>query len=98
MIGYWCHIDPILRLDPNQMPCLRIRLGKASAGSMVVLGVLLGILVSPWFVALSGFVGAGLMFAGISGTCALAGLLSLMPWNRLQGPSTADASVQALNA
>lgn len=31
---------------------------------------------------LSGFVGAGLMFAGISGFCGLARLLVRMPWNR----------------
>ena len=31
---------------------------------------------------LSGFVGAGLMFAGISGFCGLAHLLVRMPWNR----------------
>ena len=51
------------------------------AGSLVVLGVLLGSLVSPWLYALSGFVGAGLVFAGVSGTCGLASLLRLMPWN-----------------
>lgn len=52
------------------------------AGSMVVLGTALGIMVSPWFFLLSGFVGAGLVFAGISGFCGLARLLMKMPWNR----------------
>lgn len=51
------------------------------AGSMIVLGTALGALVSPWFLLLSGFVGAGLMFAGISGFCGLARLLMKMPWN-----------------
>ena len=55
---------------------------QITAGSLVVLGVVLGVLVNPWFYALSGFVGAGLTFAGITGTCALASLLGLMPWNR----------------
>ncbi len=82
----------------RKAPISIMRQVQITAGSMVVLGVLLGFLVSPWFVALSGFVGAGLMFAGISGTCALAGLLSLMPWNRPQGPSPADPAVHALNA
>lgn len=36
----------------------------------------------PWFHALSGFIGAGLIFAGISGFCGLARLLLKMPWNR----------------
>ena len=55
---------------------------QITAGLMVLLGVVLGFTVSPWFFLLSGFVGAGLTFAGISGTCAMASLLAVMPWNR----------------
>jgi hypothetical protein len=57
---------------------------QIAAGSLVVAGVLLALLVSPWFALLSGFVGAGLVFAGASGTCALAEVLAMMPWNRTQ--------------
>lgn len=52
------------------------------AGSMILLGFVLGIALSPWFHLLSGFVGAGLVFAGVSGFCGLARLLVHMPWNR----------------
>lgn len=52
------------------------------AGSLVVLGVTLGALVDPWFLVISGFVGAGLVFAGSTGWCGMAKLLSLAPWNR----------------
>lgn len=52
------------------------------AGSLVLLGTLLGAFVSPWFLFLSGFVGAGLTFAGISGTCAMARLLAKLPYNQ----------------
>ncbi|NMM79587.1 hypothetical protein B2J86_01340 [Acidovorax sp. SRB_14] len=55
---------------------------QIAAGSMVVLGAVLGATVSPWFHALSGFVGVGLVFAGISGFCGLARVLMAMPWNR----------------
>ena len=55
---------------------------QITAGALVLAGVLLGIWVAPAFLALSGFVGAGLMFAGISGWCGMAKLLGLMPWNR----------------
>lgn len=55
---------------------------QIAAGSMVVLGVVLGMTVSPWFLALSAFVGAGLVFAGVSGFCGLARVLMKMPWNR----------------
>lgn len=52
------------------------------AGSVVVLGAVLGATVSPWFHALSALVGAGLVFAGLSGFCGLARVLMRMPWNR----------------
>ncbi|MGF1457868.1 MAG: rhodanese-like domain-containing protein [Leptolyngbyaceae cyanobacterium] len=52
------------------------------AGSFVVIGTILGALISPWFLLLSGFVGVGLVFAGITDTCALGMLLAQMPWNQ----------------
>jgi rhodanese-related sulfurtransferase len=55
---------------------------QMTAGGLVLAGVLLGAFVSPWFLILSGFVGTGLMFAGASGWCGMALLLSRMPWNR----------------
>lgn len=69
----------------RRMPISIMRQVQITAGSLVLLGVILGFAVSPWFFALSGFVGAGLAFAGISGTCAMASLLALMPWNRHSG-------------
>jgi len=51
------------------------------AGLMVLTGVGLGIAVSPWFLAVAAFFGAGLTFAGATGTCGLALLLMKMPWN-----------------
>src|SRR6185503_3840435 len=51
------------------------------AGSMVLIGVGLGLTVSPWFLALAAFFGAGLTFAGATGTCGLALVLMKLPWN-----------------
>ncbi len=51
------------------------------AGAMVLTGVGLGLAVSPWFLALAAFFGAGLTFAGATGTCGLALLLMRLPWN-----------------
>lgn len=51
-------------------------------GTLVLTGVLLGAFVSPWFLILSGFMGAGLVFAGASGTCGMALMLAKLPWNR----------------
>jgi len=68
--------------EDRRQPIPLMRQVQIAAGSMVVLGTALGLLVSLWFLALAGFVGAGLVFAGVSGTCGLASLLRLMPWNR----------------
>jgi len=68
-------------LDRSQ-PIDIMRQVQIVAGSLVLIGVVLGALVSPGFYALSGFVGAGLLFAGASGFCGMARLLAVMPWNR----------------
>ena len=56
---------------------------RIAAGSLVVGGVLLSHFVHPWFIGLSGFVGAGLIFAGVTDTCGMGLLLARMPWNRV---------------
>lgn len=55
---------------------------RIAAGFLVLVGALLGIFVHPYFAGLSAFVGAGLMFAGITDTCGMAMLLAKMPWNQ----------------
>jgi rhodanese-related sulfurtransferase len=52
------------------------------AGLLVLLGTILGAWVSPWFLLLSGFVGAGLAFAGMTNTCGMAMLLAKLPYNQ----------------
>lgn len=52
-------------------------------GTGVLTGVLLGVIVNPWFLVIPAFFGAGLTFAGLSGTCALGLLLMKAPWNKL---------------
>ncbi|BFM15875.1 rhodanese-like domain-containing protein [Maricurvus nonylphenolicus] len=53
-----------------------------AAGSLVLLGVVLGAVVNPGFYGLSAFVGAGLMVAGLTGFCGMGLLLARMPWNK----------------
>ena len=65
-------------------------------GLMVLTSTALGALVHPWFLAIAAFFGAGLTFAGATGTCALAMLLTKLPWNRpLAPPSESTGSVCA---
>ncbi|EKK04397.1 rhodanese domain-containing protein [Rhodopirellula baltica SH28] len=52
------------------------------AGFLALLGAVLGFFVHPYFIGLSAFIGAGLMFAGITDTCGMGMMLSKMPWNR----------------
>jgi rhodanese-related sulfurtransferase len=56
---------------------------RIAAGLMVLLGAILGFFVHPYFIALSAFVGAGLVFAGVTDTCGMGMLLARMPWNQV---------------
>lgn len=58
---------------------------QIAAGSGILAGSLLAASVSPWFLLISGGMGAGLIFAGASGRCGLAKVLACMPWNRVAG-------------
>lgn len=55
---------------------------QIAAGTLALSGFLLGSFVNPAFYALSGFVGAGLIFAGITGWCTMSKILAWMPWNQ----------------
>ncbi len=66
----------------RKAPLEMMRQVQIVAGLLVLSGVVLGLTVSPWFLGVAGFVGAGLTFAGITGFCGMARLLALAPWNR----------------
>jgi rhodanese-related sulfurtransferase len=70
------------RLDPRQ-PIELQRQVQIAAGAIILLGLLLAVAVSPWFAVVIGFVGGGLLFAGLSGWCGMARLLRAMPWNKV---------------
>lgn len=55
---------------------------QIAAGSMAFIGAALGFALHPAFDVVSAGVGAGLMFAGITGSSAMARMLKVMPWNR----------------
>jgi rhodanese-related sulfurtransferase len=58
---------------------------RIAAGFLVLVGAVLAIAVHPYFVGVSAFIGAGLMFSGITDTCGMAMILARMPWNRASG-------------
>ena len=57
---------------------------RIAAGSLVLAGLLI-----PGALPLSYFVGAGLIFAGVTNSCAMGLLLAKLPWNRPRGPHAA---------
>jgi rhodanese-related sulfurtransferase len=64
---------------------------RIAAGSLVLLGVALSFF-HPYFIGLSAFVGAGLVFAGITDTCGMGMILARMPWNQCSSNSTSCAT------
>jgi len=58
------------------------------AGSLSATGAILALSLSSWFALLPLFLGCGLLFAGLTGTCGMALLLVRMPWNRTQSSSS----------
>lgn len=72
---------PLRKLKNAPLPLMRQV--QIAAGSMVLLGLILSNTVAPAWILLSWFVGAGLVFAGVSGFCGMARLLALMPWNKV---------------
>lgn len=66
---------------------------RIAAGSLVLLGSALGAFVHPYFIGLAAFIGAGLIFAGITDTCGMAMILARMPWNQVtETPHTGAAN------
>jgi rhodanese-related sulfurtransferase len=55
---------------------------RFAAGLLVLTGIILSLLVHPAFLTLSIFVTGGLIFSAVTDTCAMACLLSKMPWNQ----------------
>ncbi len=65
------------------------------AGLIVLSGVLLGYALTPYLFLLSGFVGAGLIFAAVTDKCGMALILARMPWNQRTRSARTTAADQA---
>jgi len=55
---------------------------RIAAGSLAFAGAALGLAVHPLFTLVPLFVGAGLVFAGVTDRCGMALLLTRAPWNK----------------
>lgn len=72
----------LLVVSDRSAPLEIMRQVQIAAGMLILIGALLGTFVAPAWFGLSAFVGAGLLFAGLSGFCGMARLLMLAPWNQ----------------
>jgi rhodanese-related sulfurtransferase len=79
----------------RKAPLPLMRQVQIAAGSLVLLGTVLTAPVSPGFLVIPGFVGAGLIVAGITVFCGMARLLARMPWNRGRGTEVSGAPAAA---
>lgn len=66
----------------GKQPLPLMRQVQIVAGGLVIVGVILALTTHPAFIYLSGFVGLGLLLAGITGFCPMATILSKLPWNK----------------
>jgi len=55
---------------------------RIAAGALAGLGGALALAAHPWFAAIPTFIGSGLVFAGLTDTCAMGMLLAKLPYNR----------------
>ncbi|MGW3686512.1 rhodanese-like domain-containing protein [Streptomyces sp. NPDC005125] len=55
---------------------------RLTAGSVVLLGLLLGVLIHPAFQLIAAGIAAGLVYSALSNSCAMASLLGKLPYNR----------------
>lgn len=65
---------------------------RIAAGAIVVATALLSLVHHPYWVLLSGFIGAGLMFAGITDSCGMGMVLARMPWNQVSKSAGSSAN------
>ena len=65
---------------------------RMAAGFLAFTGGVLALTVHPYFAGIPTFIGAGLMFAGITDTCGMGMMLAKMPWNQVKDSSASTCS------
>ncbi|WP_073952186.1 rhodanese-like domain-containing protein [Streptomyces kebangsaanensis] len=70
---------------------------RFTAGTLVLLGLVLGLLVHPAFQLLSAGVAGGLVFSALTNTCGMAVLLAKLPHNRPRA-ARLDATLETLRS
>ncbi|HEX5831360.1 MAG TPA: rhodanese-like domain-containing protein [Gemmatimonadaceae bacterium] len=86
--------QPVLEGTPRMSLERQVRI---AAGTLAAAGGFLALFVNPLFAAIPAFVGSGLVFAGVTDTCAMGMIIARLPHNR---PASCDvpAMVRALTS
>lgn len=63
---------------------------RIAAGTLVLIGSVLGAFIHPYWIGLAAFVGTGLVFSGVTDTCGMALLLARMPWNQVSDSGSSE--------
>ncbi|MBD2198455.1 MULTISPECIES: rhodanese-like domain-containing protein [Calothrix] len=80
-IGAWKEAGYPTNIN-RKTPISLLRQVQIITGSSVLIGTLLGVVISPWFLILSGVMGVGLIYSGITDTCILGMMLAKLPYNK----------------
>lgn len=80
-INSWCSSGCDANVKSNNFLPLD-RQVQLVIGILIVFSTLLGFFIDQNFLILTAIIGAGLIFAGLSGICMLANLIAKMPWNK----------------
>jgi rhodanese-related sulfurtransferase len=87
----WKQLGLPVEVNTNVSRISIMRQVQLVVGIGALIGSALAWFVHPAFIAVPAFFGAGLTFAGATGTCAMATMLSWMPWNRHATSMSANA-------
>lgn len=64
------------------------------AGAIVAIGAIGALTLSPWLAVVPALVGSGLVFAGVTDTCAMGMLLARLPYNRAAATCDTESIVR----
>ena len=79
---------PVNRGESQVLPLMQQV--QITVGFLSATGAALALAVNPWFALVPLMTGCGLLFAGLTGYCGLALLLTRMPWNKTSGCNSAS--------
>jgi rhodanese-related sulfurtransferase len=72
--------NPVQKAGKAPLPL--IRQVQIIMGLLVLVSAGLGAFLTPWFSVATLLIGAGMVFAGVTGDCALASTVAKAPWNK----------------